>query len=874
MRAILSVCLTSCLAATALAVVVGDSKRPYEDLPGDRPQQHVEAIGRSPHAYEIQFRGTVDGLMTRMPVGYGAFAQGWQPNRSVLIENVGQTDVLNPWIVVNGKRNWRTVADVAAEATRGHTAAADRARAIWEFRRSNRFHACTWDGECSDLLKALNVYGYTLCGDEACVINDLWKAAGLKTRRGYPVGHCVSEVFYDGGYHLLDSDEHVICLRRDNRTIASEEEVVRDHDLMKRTHTYSILSGESRQTDEFSASLYGYEGKREGDYGAHARHAMDLVLRPGESVELRWDHVGRQYTAGVIPQKGQRLVDGLGDLLTGFGPTAYDNLRNGKLRYAPDLGSPAAARGIDAMDNAGLDPASKGIRPIDPQKPAAVTWRFASPHVFVGGAAAARVRTGPGGSAQWRYSADKKTWQTLKPAAGPDGLVLRARIDEFVSPRTAPTYQFWLQLLLQGDAGASDVRFEHDVQTALLSLPELEAGANRVAYTDSTPAQRQVRITHRWMERRDWRPPRAPSEAIAPKDGQTVAGTRVAFRWSPAAHPDGQPIADYHFELSEHADVRWPLSPNFERLTSLTPSGGRPEWTVPGVGLLNPDTDYYWRVRARDARGVWGPWSRTFRFRVSAPGVPLDVRLVPDGPGGLALTWSANPQGRPPAAYKVYGSDERGFSASEAEYTVLRGKGFVRSMEEFETKPAGTPDAGTVKTPGNLIARVAAGSPREATGTVPKPSNGTVPVASLRVVGPDVSSPNANRAFYRVAAIDAEGNESGPSDCAEVQRPFVFSRPEANARVGRPYRCQLRATSSIGDLRCRPSPKSSYNAAFWDREELTFTAVRLPEGLSLDAQTGLISGMPAKPGTFDVEVRVSDQLGKSRAAAYQLTVAP
>ena len=54
----------------------------------------------------------VDGVMMRRPIGYALFHQGWQPNRSVLLENVGETDVVNPWLVVNGKCRWRTLADV------------------------------------------------------------------------------------------------------------------------------------------------------------------------------------------------------------------------------------------------------------------------------------------------------------------------------------------------------------------------------------------------------------------------------------------------------------------------------------------------------------------------------------------------------------------------------------------------------------------------------------------------------------------------------------------------------------------------------------------------------------------------------------------
>ncbi|MFV1964939.1 MAG: hypothetical protein ACC628_05920 [Pirellulaceae bacterium] len=840
---ILKLLMALLLAVPAFAAVEGESKKPYDDRSDDVSRDRVETVTTRRHEYSIEFAGTLDGTMTRMPIGYAAYVQGWQPNRSVLIENVGEADVSNPWLVVNGRGDWRTLASIAGEATRGYSTEADQARSVWEFVRRQRFHACTWDGECSDALKALNVYGYTLCGNQARVLDDLWRAAGLKTRRCFPIGHVVGEVLYDGRYHMMDSDEHVICLLRDNQTIASGEDIVRDHDLVKRTHTYGIGQGDARHSDEFSASLYSYEGERGSEFGQASNHSMDLVLRPGESLELRWDHIGKQYTAGVALKKGQKRKDGLGDLLAGLGTTAYDNMRNGKLRYRPDLAKAWARHGAVNSENTDWDQHAGQLRPIDAAQPAKITWHFRSPYVFVGGMAAIDVQHDGDGQLQWHYSVDGQKWTPLESTGkGASGDRVIACLDDIISPRRQPTYRFWLQLTLQGRVAVSHVAFEHDIQTAALNLPELTVGANRVVYSDDTPGDRKVRITHRWLERTCWHPPDPPSTAVAPQEGATVEGTQVAFAWSGTSDPDGDAIADYRFELSAHPDMRWPLSPNFEKRISLTDSRGTATWAVPCAGLLNPDTTYYWRVKAMDARGVWGAWSSPFSFQVRAPGVPLDLKLVPDEQGGRTLTWRPNPKGRRPVVYKVYGSDERGFSISDQDYTVVRGKGFVHTIDEFDAKPSDAPDAGRVVTPANLITQTAE--------------------TACPVVGPDVELANTNKAFYRVIAVDAAGQQSGPSDYVEVARPFVYTRGKTTAKVGQRYTYLPGVIRSLGDLRCRHSPTSSYNAAFWDREEVTFKAIRLPAGLSLDPESGQIDGTLKTPGDGEIIFEVS--LGSDR----------
>ncbi|MBM4040233.1 MAG: hypothetical protein FJ290_17140 [Planctomycetes bacterium] len=843
-------------ATGSIAAVQGPPKKPRVSLPSDEERRHEATVASGRHEYVVAFKGAVDGVMTRMAVSYGAFHQGWQPNLSARIENVGETDVVNPWLTVNGLGDWRTVQKIAEEATRGCQTDADKARAIWEWERHHRFHATTWDGEVSDAVKAHNVYGYTLCGDDACVIADLFRAAGLQVRSGHPVGHCVVEAFYDGGYHLLDGDEHVICLLRDNRAIASEAEVVRDHDLMKRTHTYSIGAGENPLTDQFSASLYGYEGERKPGFRNSTSHTMFFTLRPGESLEWRWDHVGKEYSAGADIEPGKRWSrDGEGQLRSGWGETAHDNLRNGKWLYRPPLDKALYRRGIVAEENVACsadDGLKPNLRPKQPGQPAKVAWKIGSPYVIVGGTIKCEFKSAAEADTfRLSWSPDGKTWQEVSgthSAANVSPLKRRGQVDEAVnidkllSPRRKPMYAYFVQAEMNGKGvGLDSIVFDSDVQMSLLGMPELTVGENRLCYTDETKGERKVQITHAWLERRGWQPPRAPETAVFPQDGATVEGTRFALKWSPAAADQGTAIADYHVQVCEREDMRWVLSPNFDKLTSLTPSKGKPEWAIPFTGLLNPDTTYYWRVRAKDSRGVWGAWSRRFSFRCAAPGVPLNLRAAPDAEKAtVEITWEDNPQGCKPVRYKVHGSDEKGFTASDAEHIVRMGHGLCDTMEEFKARKQGDPFFGDVKTPANLIAET-----KERRLTIA-----------------------ANRAFYRVVAVDEKGNESGPSDYGEFPRPFIFGKPPTTAKVGQPFRYEAAAVASIGHLTC----KDGYNAAFWGREKLTWMLEAGPAWLKLEGSH--LAGTPGDgdAGPHPVSLKVANNKGGQAQQKFVVVV--
>jgi hypothetical protein len=176
--------------------------------------------------------------------------------------------------------------------------------------------------------------------------------------------------------------------------------------------------------------------------------------------------------------------------------------------------------------------------------------------------------------------------------------------------------------------------------------------------------------------------------------------------------------------------------------------------------------------------------------------------------------------GRKAVAYRVYASDEKGFSVSDRPYNVT----------------VGVADDVPSEFPGNFVVETSADS--------------------LEVVGPHVELQGANRAFYRVVAVDAAGKRSGPSDYAAAPRPVIFSTPVTSATNGVEYRYQAATIRSLGDLRTRVI-HGKETMSFWDIERPRFALRRGPRWLRIDGESGLLSGTPDQSGTAEVVVSVT-----------------
>jgi hypothetical protein len=615
----------------------------------------------------------------------------------------------------------------------------------------------------------------------------------LKVTPARVVGHCVTQAYFDGRWNLFDGDMHSLYLLRDNHTVACEQDLVRDHDLIKRTHTQGILNPDKRTNDEWEASIYLFEGPPAGDRHCVQDTSMNMVLRPGEAITWRWGH------ASPVKYHGQK-------------PKYPDTIGNGLWEYRPDFSRDLWKKGAASV--AGVQTKS-GELLAEGGKTGTIVWIIRSPYVLVGG----KLET-EGSGAKFALSWDGQSWLE----AGPD-------LDKFFPSAGQARYEYRLRCELDAGARLRRLGIVNDIQMAPLALPAMSVGDNQFVYTDQSSGERQVCITHDWVERSASRPPEAPARPTFPPDQGEAEGTHLVFRWPAPTNADKGGIADYHFELADRQDMSWPLSPTFYRLISKTADRGKSQYTLPHAGLLAVDRKYYWRVRAKNAQGVWGPWSATWSFTPRGPASPTDVTLAIDRDRGTGLLrWKPNLIGRKPAKYRIYGSDEKGFTISDAPYKAIVGVSKVVSPDR----------------PSNYVTEVSA--------------------TEAAVIGAEVNLPNANRAYYRVVAVDEKGNRSGPSDFAEAPRPLLWSRPVTAARVGAEYRYALAAIRSLGDLRTRVVDGQE-TMSYWDIENPRFVLQQGPSWLTIDERTGVLSGTPERPGkvairvtaTIDREVRRLDE---------------
>ena len=647
-------------------IAVGSDRHPEQDELED--MEPVEAqVPRAPcekqveltekaEVFEVQMGGYVDesNAVTLGPEVYcpgpnssmPPYDRVFEPNLYVVIENTGETDLVNPWLVANGQRDWWSVEAMAKEAIDGRDLdEEERMMALWQFVVDEVYDSrcgISWYDDVSDPVKLFNAYGFEGCIGYAIATSRLGEAMGVKSRevwvggildghgRGRQCSHTIFEAWANGAWHLLDTDQMVFFLKRDNRTVASVADLARDPELTSRSHRNLGLAGKDlAEKDYYSAQFKNREfvyptnpsaawtredGRVQQDtMQLPPPHTMAMRLRPGEKLVRYWDQVGKTVV------RGRRL---------------HPEVRysNGKLVYRPDLRNSLALRGLEQQVNVVQESSGRlpAVHPVQEQCVSRMIWKVCLPYPIAG----ARVglsyrRESREDGLEVLLSLDGKDWRSVWVATGHRASAC-VDLDWYLNPalfdwrgdwdpgwRVGPRYEYYVQVAMwaganAGDVGVDKIWFDTDLQCATRSLPSLFCGENRIQYRDETEGQRSVRITYGWQEEHCIKPPDVP-EPVFPSDGAELDQTDFEFCWR-RPEGNGSEVDDYHVQVSRYPDFRWCVCPAFDRYVSRTAYEGKTCWQPQFAGLLNPGERYYWRVRARNANGVWSDWSRVCGF--------------------------------------------------------------------------------------------------------------------------------------------------------------------------------------------------------------------------------------------------------------------
>ena len=142
------------------------------------------------------------------------------------IRNAGGQTMATPRLLINDAPRWWSL-DEIVESCGGPEAEPGRlAACFFDLLRNNLKHAEDYmfikDTRGEEVLRALNDLGFSQCGPSSNYLSQLAKHAGMSARSREINGeHVVTELYWDGQWHMFDVDRNVFPVGADYREVLS-----------------------------------------------------------------------------------------------------------------------------------------------------------------------------------------------------------------------------------------------------------------------------------------------------------------------------------------------------------------------------------------------------------------------------------------------------------------------------------------------------------------------------------------------------------------------------------------------------------------------------------------------------------------------------
>jgi hypothetical protein len=371
-----------------------------------------------------------------------------------------------------------------------------------------------------DTVKLFNVYGYSFCGVAASHVQCLARYLGLQARGWTIRGHVVPEVFFDGGWHMLDGSL-INYFPKPDGSLAGVEEIVA---AVKAWHAqnpgffgnnnklmdYQRRNGWSgwRQGPALLAACPFYDAGGWWPAGSHGWYStmqeydgstlfpyscgfsqgyrVNIQLRPGERLTRNWSNQGLQINRDLGDQPGcLTMVSGQGLMrhTPAYGDLAPGRIGNGSLTWAVPLDQ--RFHDVTLSEDSLATKAEDGRAPELHLKPEAKDGQFVlrlpSSYVYLKGQLSLEAKVAEGGSLAVDFSDNNGLdWREVKEltASGPQTLDL--------SPLVLRRYDYRLRFTLKGQGtGLDKLAISHVIQHSQRPLPALGQGANQITFSSA-----------------------------------------------------------------------------------------------------------------------------------------------------------------------------------------------------------------------------------------------------------------------------------------------------------------------------------------------------------------------------------------------------
>ena len=758
---------------------------------------------------------------------------------SVMIRNTGDNVIVNPRVSINGYRIPLTTAELLSSITLDSQDPLDRLLKIFYAIDRYSIHEDMRLGKWQDSPLTFFVgYGGGQCEDRANIQRMLWDVLGYKARNSQAYNHTAYDVEYGNRIFHLDTDTDAYYLMYDNWTGASSLDIFDDPMLVQRAVHYRNyvkypVGAKDTETvmwysSEKVAALYE-DGNRESLVSrAPVYEEFKILLRPGEG--YGWNSDKPKHLHPIF--RDWILSNVVRDLIW---ETRLDFSKASHLwaiRQASDAGFTAREGAVSIDKNTKIMLSYEHPFPMTGADLTLYPGANVSPNTLI----RLTIKGGNEEPAQFDIPLNELT-------SGNDSL------SSYIQKLDFPVNNLQIEIGVS-NSGITDnnavplkgLSLELYSQATTYAFRSLKTGRNDLVYSDASD-QRSVEVQVNAVPLQMTLPGFSAGTLFTPSDNNMVAEGDLTFSWPKS---DGADVKGYQIQISAFADMRYPLSPTFERIidrNDVTESQGRNQYKLPWRGMLPVNRDLYWRVRPFRENLLAGQWSSIFPFKVKGPQAPEKVNVQYDQ-GRVILSWSASPSGTQPLYYEIHSSSLEGFVPMSEPHRLLGfGDQAEAKYEWYDVTATDWP-------------------------VVPETTLTTTKDTSLILF--DGAHENAAwfsklGAHFRVIAVDADGSRSSPSPQAHLKSPLI-AMPDFMELTAGDITLQVPVISTVG----RITTKLPYFLGLWNKPALKYSLSSPSEKWNIDENLGVIKGTLSDREEVSLTVTVEDQFNKKEVRQIQI----